>query len=103
MQRSAPFSSGVMVKTTPSTAFIVTQPNRLLQFEIVTLDPPAQFGLIDHAIERDVGGQCGEPVVVRRCLRLTLLRPSADSSPTQSSSNGLTRSAWPSTDAKSAA
>ena len=54
-----------MVKATPTAAFIVTETKFLLEFEIISLDPPAQFGLIDHTFERDVGGQCGKPVVIR--------------------------------------
>src|SRR5277367_5279714 len=54
-----------MVETTPTPTFVMTESYFLLEFEIVTLDPPAQFGLIDHTFERDVGGQCGKPVVIR--------------------------------------
>ena len=55
----------MMVKATPTAAFIVTETKFLLEFEIISLDPPAKFGLIDHTFERDVGGQCGKPVVIR--------------------------------------
>src|SRR5271166_2790996 len=54
-----------MVETAPTTPFVVAQPNLLLEIEVVALDPPAQLGQIDHALQRDVGWQCGEPVVVR--------------------------------------
>jgi hypothetical protein len=54
-----------MVETTPTPAFIVAQSDSLFQFEIITLNPPAQFRLIDHAFERNVGRQCGKPVVIR--------------------------------------
>jgi hypothetical protein len=53
-----------MVEATPSAAFVVTEADLLLEFEIVALDSPAKFGLIDHA-KRDVGWQRGEPAVVR--------------------------------------
>lgn len=55
----------MMVKATPTAAFIVTETKFLLEFETNSLDPPAKFGLIDHTCERDVGGQCGKPVVIR--------------------------------------
>jgi hypothetical protein len=55
----------MMVKATPTAAFIMTETKFLLEFEIISLDPPAKFGLIDHTCERDVGGQCGKPVVIR--------------------------------------
>ena len=60
-----------MVKASPTAAFIVTEAHLLLEFEIIALNSPAHLGLIDHAFERDVGRQRGEPVVVRfsRILR----------------------------------
>ena len=54
-----------MVKASPTAAFVVTETEFLLEFEIISLDPPAKFGLIDRAFERDVGGPCGKPVVIR--------------------------------------
>jgi ATP-dependent Clp protease adapter protein ClpS len=51
----------VVVKAAPTAAFVVSWPDLLLEFEIVALDPPAEFGMIDHALERDVGRQRGEP------------------------------------------
>ena len=54
-----------MVEAAPSAAFVVAQSNFLLQFEVVTLDPPAELGMIDHAFEADVGRHRGEPVVIR--------------------------------------
>ena len=40
-----------MVKAAPTTAFIMTETDLLLEFEIVALNPPAQFRLIDHALK----------------------------------------------------
>ena len=40
-----------MVKAAPAAAFIVTEADLLLEFEIVALDPPTHLGLIDHALE----------------------------------------------------
>ena len=54
-----------MVKASPTAAFVVTETEFLLEFEIISLDPPAKFGLIDRTFERDVGGPCGKPVVIR--------------------------------------
>ncbi len=54
-----------MVEAAPSAAFVVAQSNFLLQFEVITLDSPAELGMIDHAFEADVDGHRGEPVVIR--------------------------------------
>ena len=54
-----------MMKPTPAAAFVMAEANLLLEFEVVALNPPAQLGLVDHALERDVGRQRGEPVVIR--------------------------------------
>src|SRR5277367_2943367 len=54
-----------MVKASPAATFIVTEANLLLEFEIVALNSPAHLGLIDHALERGVGWQRGEPVGIR--------------------------------------
>jgi hypothetical protein len=60
-----------MVEATPAATLVVTEADFLLEFEIVALNPPTQLGLIDHALERDVGRQRGEPIVIRfgRALR----------------------------------
>ena len=54
-----------MVKAAPSAAFVVAEPNFLLEFEIVAFDPPPHLRQIDQTLERDVGWQRGEPVVIR--------------------------------------
>ncbi len=59
-----------MMEATPTTAFVVTEADFLFEFEIVALDAPAHLGLIDHALERDVGRQRAEPVVIRFGLAL---------------------------------
>ena len=46
--------TGVMMEAAPSSALIVIKPDRLLQLEIVALDPPAELGQIDQALECDV-------------------------------------------------
>jgi hypothetical protein len=60
-----------MVKASPTAAFVVTEADLLLEFKIIALNSPAHLGLIDHAFERDVVRERGEPVVVRfsRILR----------------------------------
>jgi len=40
-----------MVEAAPTAAFIVPEADLLLQFEIIAFNPPAQFRLIDHALE----------------------------------------------------
>ena len=59
-----------MVEAAPAAAFIVTEADLLLEFEVVAFDPPAQLGLIDHTFEWDVGWQRGEPVMIRFGLTL---------------------------------
>src|SRR5271168_184999 len=54
-----------MVKAAPTAAFIVTEADLLLEFEIVALDPPAELGLVDQTLKGDVGGQRGKPIMVR--------------------------------------
>ena len=54
-----------MVKAAPSAAFVVAEPHFLLEFEIVAFDPPSHLRQIDQVLERDVGWQRAEPVVVR--------------------------------------
>ena len=40
-----------MVEATPSTAFEVAEPNLLLEFLIIALDAPAQFGDVDETAQ----------------------------------------------------
>jgi hypothetical protein len=54
-----------MMEAAPSSALVVIKPDLLLQLEIVALDPPAELGQIDQALECDVGLQRGKPVVIR--------------------------------------
>jgi hypothetical protein len=42
-----------MMEAAPSAALVI-KPDLLLQFEIVALDPPAELGQIDQALECDV-------------------------------------------------
>ena len=60
------------MKTAPSASLELAQSNLLLEFLIVALDAPAQFGEIDHAIECGIGGQRREPIFGRFDL---VLRP----------------------------
>jgi len=55
----------MMVEAPPSPPFEVIQSDLFLEFEVIALDPPAQFGEVDHPLERDVGWQRGQPVVLR--------------------------------------
>ena len=54
-----------MMEAAPSSALVMIKPDLLLQFEVVALDPPAELGQIDQALERDVDWQRGKPVVIR--------------------------------------
>jgi hypothetical protein len=40
-----------MVKAAPAATFIVTEADLLFELEIVALNPPAELGLIDHALK----------------------------------------------------
>src|SRR5260370_3526680 len=51
-----------MMEAAPSAPFIVTKPDLLLEFLIVTLNAPAQFGGVDQIPERDVFRQGREPI-----------------------------------------
>jgi len=47
--------SGVMVKSAPTPAFIVSQPQFLFEFFIVAFDDPAMFGQLDQRFQRGGG------------------------------------------------
>ena len=53
------------MKAAPSASFIVAEPEFLLQFLIVALDPPAQFGEIDEIPQRHIGWQTRQPILRR--------------------------------------
>jgi hypothetical protein len=53
-----------MVKAPPSTPFKMPEPDLLLEFLIIPLDAPAQFGSVDEVAERDVFRKGGEPAFV---------------------------------------
>jgi hypothetical protein len=54
---------GVMMKSAPAACFIVAEPEFLLQFLIVALNPPAQLGQIDEIPQRHNGRQSGQPAL----------------------------------------
>ena len=54
-----------MVEAAPAAAFVVPEPNLLLELLVVALDAPAQLGEIDQALEGDLLGQAGKPVLGR--------------------------------------
>ena len=66
-----------MVEPAPAPALVVPKPEFLLEFLVVALDPPAQLGQVDEALEGDVRGQGREPV----CRGLLLLRRPLDQQP----------------------
>src|SRR3954454_19360511 len=51
-----------MVEAAPAASLVVGEAEFLLQFLIVTLDPPAQLGQIDEIAETGICRQCGEPI-----------------------------------------
>ena len=55
----------MMMKASPTAPFVVAESDLLLQFLVIALDPPAQFGQIDQAFEGDLLGKVGEPVLCR--------------------------------------
>ena len=59
-----------MMEASPAAAFIVTEPDLLLELLIVPLDAPAQLGPVDEVGERGVAWQGGEPVFGRFALAL---------------------------------
>lgn len=48
----------------------MAQADFLLEFLVVRLDPPAEFGAINQILEADIGRQGGQPVLSRRYLVL---------------------------------
>src|SRR5262245_11539485 len=52
---------GMMMEPSPASSFEMTEPDLLLELLIVALDAPAHHGDIDHALERGVLGQRGQP------------------------------------------
>ena len=53
------------MKASPTSTFIMPEPDLLFQFQIILLDPPAQLGGIDKAGERDVLRQRRKPIFRR--------------------------------------
>jgi len=73
----------MMMKAAPSASFIVTEPEFLLQFLIVALDPPAQLGQVNEIPQRHIRRQSGQPVfggfrfALRPLDQTPFLRPGA--------------------------
>src|ERR1700731_3157035 len=59
-----------MMKAWPSSTFKMTETELLLEFLIVTLPAPAQFGRVDQIAERNAFWQGRQPVFGRRILSL---------------------------------
>src|SRR5258708_1625865 len=59
-----------MMEATPAGPFVVTEPDLLLELQIVALDAPAQLGPINELREADVLRQRGEPVFGWLCFAL---------------------------------
>lgn len=54
----------MVVEAPPPSAFGVAQSQFLLEFLIVSLDPPTQLGGADQLGDRSVGRQGGEPILL---------------------------------------
>src|SRR5512147_2970005 len=52
---------GVVVEAAPAAAFIMAEPELLLELLVIPLDPPAQFGDVDQTVEGASFGQGGKP------------------------------------------
>src|SRR5512144_627281 len=52
-----------MMEAAPAASLVVPQAEFLFQLLVIALDPPAQFGQIDQAIERHVRRDGGEPIL----------------------------------------
>jgi hypothetical protein len=46
----------MVVKAAPPAPFIIAEAQFLLEFLVIALDPPAQFGQVDQPIEGDILG-----------------------------------------------
>ena len=53
---------GVMMKPAPTAAFVLSQPELLLELLIVALDAPTPLGRGHQGLERGVGRQVGQPI-----------------------------------------
>src|SRR5688572_18203093 len=51
-----------MMEAAPATSLVVSKAQFLFQLLVIALDPPAQFGQIDQAIEGHVRREGGQPV-----------------------------------------
>src|SRR3954449_5987085 len=59
-----------MVEAAPAASLVVSQAQFLFELLIIALDPPAQFGQIDQAIEGHVRREGGKPVFGRLSITL---------------------------------
>src|SRR3954452_22344012 len=59
---------GVMIKAAPAASLVVSKAQFLFQFLVIALDPPAQFGQINQAIEGHVRREGGQPIVASQYL-----------------------------------
>src|ERR1700678_59409 len=89
-----------MVEAAPPAPFVVPKPDLLLEFLIVALDAPAQFGQIDELREADVLWQRGEPVFGWLCFALRPfdqqpLRRQLLGEPTRTRTRAKREDSWP--------
>ena len=53
------------MKAAPTSSFIMAEAELLLELLVVPLDPPAQLGKSNEALERGIGGKVGKPELGR--------------------------------------
>ena len=68
---------GMMVEAPPSSPFEMSQPNFLLEFLIVALDPPSQLGDIDELTELDIFRQASRTNILSALYRHRAIRSAA--------------------------
>src|ERR1700693_2165652 len=59
-----------MMEASPSAAFVVAEPDLLLELLVIALDAPAHFGDIDQLTERHPVVEIGEPILGGRGFAL---------------------------------
>src|SRR3954453_21613573 len=79
-----------MMEPAPAASLVVPKAQFLFQFLVIALDPPAQFGQINQAIEGHVRREGGQPIVASQYLAGSA-SPSGHSISSHSSSRGSAR------------
>src|SRR3954453_8828295 len=59
-----------MMEAAPAASLVMSKAEFLFELLVIALDPPAQFGQIDQAIERPVRWDGGKPILGGLCRPL---------------------------------